>query len=166
MYCGSRSRRAAVHERLFFSLVYCGASCSAAAAVGVDSPQFEPFYMVPKYQNILLFEEKTGKLSSLFASKCLISILFIPKASSLHIEVKIYWMRQFNDSQFLTAQCKEKIFMIKMLTCWTGPNCWWSSLHWSFCCFLCCFCSTGVYSGYTSQCTCSVKIMHKPMNFS
>ena len=39
----------------------CGASCTAAAALGIDAPQFEPFYMVPKYRNILLFEEKTGK---------------------------------------------------------------------------------------------------------
>ena len=36
------SKWATVHERLFFSLVYCGAS-----AVGIDAPQFESFYMVP-----------------------------------------------------------------------------------------------------------------------
>ena len=49
MYCRCRSTRgAAVHKRLFFSLMYCGASYTTAAAVCIDAPQLEPFYTVPQ----------------------------------------------------------------------------------------------------------------------
>ena len=56
MYCGSykfEGSITAVHEPQYMRdkkyLVYCGASCTAAAAVGIDAPQFESFYTVPYF---------------------------------------------------------------------------------------------------------------------
>ena len=46
VYCGSCTAAAAVHNLVYCgTLVYCG-----GAAVGVDAPQFESFYMVPVIQ--------------------------------------------------------------------------------------------------------------------
>ena len=55
MYCGASCTAAAAVDKpqytrdSFFYLVYCGASCTAAAAVGIDAPQFESFYTVPYF---------------------------------------------------------------------------------------------------------------------